>query len=100
MNKRQFGFGPESALSSRDARLARASTNRTSIWTTMPGCFLTTLTSTTGRCGDGGEIFSNEKTGMVYPLVVELRHSRTSSDMNERLAVQNRFRLSTAGLKD
>jgi len=33
----------------------------------------------TGSRAAGGEIFSNVKTGMVYPLIVELRHSWHSS---------------------
>jgi hypothetical protein len=95
-----FRFSSEPALSLRGARLARIPTKRTSIWMMKPGCLLTAA-ATTGARGDGGEIFSNEKTGMVYPLLVELRHSRTSSDiLSERLAIQNRFRLSSAGLKD
>jgi hypothetical protein len=95
-----FRFSSEPALSLRGARLARIPTKRTSIWMMKPGCLLTAA-ATTGARGDGGEIFSNEKTGMVYPLLVELRHSRTSSDIvSERLAIQNRFRLSSAGLKD
>jgi hypothetical protein len=90
-----FSFGSEPALSLRDARLARAPTNRTSIWMMKPRCLLT-ATATTGARGDGGEIFSNENTGMMHPLVIELRHSRTSSDIvSERLI--NRFRLSNAG---
>jgi hypothetical protein len=28
--------------------------------------------------GAGGEIFSNVKAGIVYPLFVELKHSRSS----------------------
>jgi hypothetical protein len=97
MNKanHHFRFGSERALSLRDARLARTSANRTSIWMMKPGCLLTAA-ATTGARGDGGEIFSNENTGMVHPLVIELRHSRTSSDIvSERLI--NRFRLSNAG---
>jgi hypothetical protein len=61
-----FRFSSEPALSLRGARLARIPTNRTSIWMMKPGCLLTAA-ATTGARGDGGEIFSNEKTGMVYP---------------------------------
>jgi hypothetical protein len=54
-----------------------------------PGCFLTTDVAATGVRGAGGEIFSNEKAGMVYPLVVELKHSRSSPGVvRERLAPQ------------
>jgi hypothetical protein len=51
-----------------------------------PGCLRTTVVAATGSCGAGGDIFSNEKAGMEHPLVVELKHSRTSSgNAGERL---------------
>jgi hypothetical protein len=86
----QSGFGSGLVFSPRDARLARASTKRSSIWTITPGCLLTTDVAATGASGAGGDIFSNEKAGMVHPLVVELRHSPASSGITqERLAVQD-----------
>jgi hypothetical protein len=85
----QSGFGSGLVFSPRDERLTRASTKRSSIWTIMPGCFLITEVAATGAPGAGGDIFSNEKAGMVHPLVVELRHSRASSGITqERLARQ------------
>ena len=39
-----------------------------------PRCFLL-ATGGTGPRSAGGEIFSNVKAGMVYPLFVELKHS-------------------------
>jgi hypothetical protein len=83
----QSGFGSARGLSSRDERPARA--KRSSIWTMTPGCFRTTAVAATGAGGAGGAIFSNEKAGMVHPLVVELKHSRTSSGiLSKRPAVQ------------
>jgi hypothetical protein len=85
----QSGLVSELVFSPRDERLTRASTRRSSIWTIMPGCFLITGVATTGAPGAGGDIFSNEKAGMVHPLVVELRHSPASSGITQkRLAVQ------------
>src|ERR1700744_1886412 len=85
----QSGLVSELVFSPRDERLTRASTKRSSIWTIMPGCFLITEVAATGATGAGGDIFSNEKAGMVNPLVVELRHSPASSGItHERLAVQ------------
>jgi hypothetical protein len=88
-NRTQSGLVSELVFSPRAARLARASTKRSSIWTITPGCFLVTEVAATGAPGAGGDIFSNEKAGMVHPLVVELRHSRTSPGIaQERLALQ------------
>src|SRR5882757_5976248 len=64
-------------LPSRLLRLTRASTNRSSIWTMTPRCFLLAI----GGIGPrwvGGEIFSNVKAGIVYHLFVELKHSWNS----------------------
>jgi hypothetical protein len=85
----QSGFGAD-LLFSAPARLTRASTKRSSIWTMIPGGFLTTDVAATGTCGTGGKIFSNEKAGIVHPLVVELKHSRSSpgNPLRERLASQ------------
>src|SRR5215510_531240 len=55
------------------SRLTRASTKRSRIWTMTPR-FLTTIGAIGPRVA-GGEIFSKLKAGMVYHLVVELRHS-------------------------
>src|SRR5437016_9505032 len=57
-------------------RLTRASTNRSRIWTMTPR-FLTTMGAIGPRLA-GGEIFSKLKAGMVYHLVIELRHSSKS----------------------
>ena len=59
-------------ISLRDVRLTRASTKRSRILTMTPRCFLTIGGSGPRRIG--GEIFSNVKTGIVYPLVAELKH--------------------------
>ena len=59
------------------ARLTRASTNRSRIWTMTPRCFLFAIGGI-GPRRTGGEIFSNVKAGIVYPLVVELKHSWNS----------------------
>jgi hypothetical protein len=76
-------------FSPRDERLTRASTKRSSIWTITPGCFLVTDVAAAGAGGVGGDIFSNEKAGIVHPLVVELKHSLASPGIaRERLAVQ------------
>src|SRR6187551_2477200 len=51
----------------------RASTKRPSTWTITPRCL-----DSMGAIGPrrtGGEIFSNVKAGIVYPLFVELKHS-------------------------
>src|SRR5689334_14073588 len=58
------------------SRLTRASTKRSRIWTMTPR-FLTTIGAIGPRLA-GGEIFSKVKAGMVYHLVVELRHSSKS----------------------
>ena len=63
-------------FSSRRARLTRFSTNRSKICTMTPRCFF--LIDGIGPRRAGGEIFSNVKAGMVYPLVVELKHSWNS----------------------
>jgi hypothetical protein len=42
-----------------------------------PRCFLTM--GEIGPRRTGGEIFSNVKTGIVYPLVAELKHPWASS---------------------
>src|SRR6266850_41721 len=66
-------------FSLRELRLTRASTKRSRIWTMTPRCFLTI-----GGIGPrrvGGDIFSNVKTGIVYPLVVELKHSWISPEL-------------------
>ena len=42
-----------------------------------PRCFLT-MAMRTGPRRTGGDIFSNVKAGIVYPLVVELKHSWSS----------------------
>ena len=65
-------FLPSSLL-----RLTRASTNRSSIWTMTPRCFLFAIGGI-GPLSTGGEIFSNVKAGIVYPLVVEMKHSWNS----------------------
>ena len=57
-------------------RLTRASTNRSRIWTMTPRCFL--AIGGIGPRRTGGEIFSNLKAGIVYPLFVELKHSWNS----------------------
>ena len=44
------------------------------IWTMTPRCFLFAIGGI-GPRRTGGEIFSNVKAGIVYPLVVELKHS-------------------------
>src|SRR5882757_7836950 len=63
-------------FSLRELRLTRASTKRSRIWTMTPRCFLTIGGS--GPRRTGGEIFSNVKAGIVYPLVLELKHSWNS----------------------
>lgn len=84
----QSGFDA-GLLFSVPARLTRASTKRSSIWRMIPG-FLTTDVAAAGTFGTGGKIFSNEKAGIVHPLVVELKHSRSSpgNPLRERLASQ------------
>jgi hypothetical protein len=85
----QSGLASGLVFPPRDERLTRASTKRSSIWTITPGCFLVTGVATAGAGGAGGDIFSNEKAGIVHPLVVELKHSLASSGIaRERLAVQ------------
>src|SRR5260370_32686363 len=59
--------------SSRAARLMRASTKRSRIWTITPRCFFSMVGI--GPRRTGGKIFSNVKAGIVHPLFVELRHS-------------------------
>jgi hypothetical protein len=83
----QSGFGAD-LLFSAPARLTRASTKRSSIWMMIPGGFLTTDVAVSGTCG--GKIFSNEKAGIVHPLVVELKHSPVvpRQSLGERLASQ------------
>src|ERR1700675_4932820 len=72
---------------SRVARLTRASTKRSRIWTMTPRCFFSM--GGIGPRRTGGEIFSNVKAGIVYPLFVELRHSWNSPvSSDERLAMQ------------
>src|ERR1700737_341103 len=63
-------------FSSRSVRLTRASTKRSRILTMTPRCFFSIWGIGARRVG--GDIFSNEKAGIVYPLVVELKHSWNS----------------------
>src|SRR5882757_3327036 len=58
-------------------RLTRASASRSRIWTMTPRCFLFAIGGI-GPLSTGGEIFSNVKAGIVYPLFVELKHSWNS----------------------
>src|SRR5258708_6001487 len=69
------GFGWRRAVtpfSLRESRLTRASTKRSRILTMTPRCFLAIGGSGPRRIG--GEIFSNVKAGIVYPLGAELKH--------------------------
>src|SRR5258707_11232988 len=66
-------------FSLRESRLTRASTKRSRILTMTPRCFLAIGGS--GPRRTGGEIFSNVKAGIVYPLVVELKHPWISPDL-------------------
>jgi hypothetical protein len=52
-----------------------------------PRCFLL-ATGAIGPRGAGGEIFSNVKAGMVYPLFVELKHSLGLPNILGRTAVR------------
>ena len=67
--------------SSRRVRLTRASTSRSRICTMTPRCFLFAIGGI-GPLSTGGEIFSNVKAGIVYPLVVEMKHSWKSPLQN------------------
>jgi hypothetical protein len=67
-------------FSARGDRLTRASTKRSRIWTMTPCCFLTT--GAIGPRRIGGEIFSNVKAGIVYPLGIELKHPWTFSPIS------------------
>src|SRR5260370_20537035 len=58
-------------FSARSGRFTRASKKRSRLWTMTPRCFL--AMAGTGPRRVGGEIFSNEKAGIVYPLAVELK---------------------------
>src|SRR5260370_3561307 len=69
------GFGWRRAMtpfSLRESRFTRASTKRSRILTMTPRCFLAIGGS--GPRRTGGEIFSNVKAGIVYPLGAELKH--------------------------
>jgi hypothetical protein len=102
-NPDQSDLGSGRVLFSRAARLTRASTKRSSIWKMTPGCFLTTDVAATGTIGvraTGGDIFSNEKAGMVHPLVVELKHSRSSPGIVKKTTCNaNRCPLSNADVQ-
>ena len=62
-------------------RLTRASASLSRIWTMTPRCFLFAIGGI-GPLSTGGEIFSNVKAGIVYPLVVEMKHSWKSPLQN------------------
>jgi hypothetical protein len=63
----------------------------------LPRCFLAIGGSCPRRTG--GEIFSKVKTGIVHPLVVELKHPWTSSGnlFDDGLWQKNRANPSNAG---
>src|ERR1700677_2865733 len=68
-------------LSPRGVRFTRTTTRRSSIWKMTPRGFFSACTGMAGvgprrTCGDifSGDIFSNVKAGIVYPLVIELKH--------------------------
>src|SRR6476646_10079661 len=73
MNYSGFGWRRGVApFSLRESRSTRASTKRSRILTMTPRCFLAIGGS--GPRRTGGEIFSNVKAGIVYPLGAELKH--------------------------
>src|SRR5258705_911171 len=76
-------------LSLRDVRFTRASTKRSRILTMTPRCFLAIGGSGPRRIG--GEIFSNVKAGIVYPLGAELKHpwNFPRSPCNKRRSAQS-----------
>jgi hypothetical protein len=65
-----------SGLSLPRARLVRASEMRSKSWTMRLRCFFSAAAAVLRRTG--GESFSNVKAGIVFPLVVELRHPGVS----------------------
>jgi hypothetical protein len=69
-------------LSLRCIRFARTATKRSKTWKiTARGFFSTAGIGSRRACGDvfSGDIFSNVKAGIVYPLIVELKHVRKFS---------------------
>src|SRR3954469_14223833 len=68
-------------LSLRSVRFTRTTTRRSSIWEMTPRGFFSTAAIGPRACGDifSGDIFSNVKAGIVYPLSVELKHVRKFS---------------------
>jgi hypothetical protein len=64
------------ASSSRNVRFARVSAKRSRILNMTPRFFPMTAAGPRWTGGDifAGDIFSNVKAGIVYPLVVELKH--------------------------
>ncbi len=68
-------------LSLRSVRFTRTTTKRSSIPKMTPRGFFSTAGIGPRGCGDifSGNIFSNVKAGIVYPLIVELKHVRKFS---------------------
>src|ERR1700691_3206526 len=63
-------------LSLRSVRFTRTSTKRSSTWKMTPRGFFSMAAIGPRTCGEifSGDIFSNVKAGIVYPLVAELKH--------------------------
>src|SRR3984885_200340 len=64
-------------LSLRSVRFTRTTTRRSSTWKMVPRGFFST--AGIGPRGCSGDIFSNVKAGIVYPLIIELKHVRKFS---------------------